>query len=525
ARWACGLRLVNKAVAAQFRGPQHTTVRLSQPVPHFAFAQHAGSEAMRRLTLRQRRVQLPCLTARSGSIPNLEWLFARGDDFMAPPPVEVLEAAAAAGQMEVCRWLREQGCTPTKGVLVAAAGSGQQAVCEWLLADGCLDDYYCETVAAAAARGGHVGLMDWLLLHIADEPDVFHLLQSAAEGCDLPTLQRLHRDHLDSNGGELPAGFYNGGPYNYIEHFSSTVFSRGVASPTADWQEKLVWLEGRQSVVTCDGALERADWRSRLEWLQQRGYPLNVHTAAHEAVQLGNVDALQYLLAEGAAVPSGPRHPASAADPRPPWLLSRDLMTLKVLHEYAGNVGMLNALIAAASQGCLATVTWLVGVLGADNVLFPELLVAAARSGCFELLAWLHEHGCECNESVFTAAADAGCEEQIEWLAERGYPMEEDGQPFTQAVLSSDLATLSCLQRLGCRMSQEEAAFTSAVEYCALRDIKELGGLRWMLEQGCPVDWTAVEQAAQSIGSHMGDSGRPNTVLRAWVKEQRAQRE
>ncbi|KXZ49369.1 hypothetical protein GPECTOR_22g963 [Gonium pectorale] len=65
-------RLVNKAAAAQFRGPDHTTFRLSQPVPPHAFAAHwLAPGATRGLPLGRRR-QLLCLTAASGVVANLE---------------------------------------------------------------------------------------------------------------------------------------------------------------------------------------------------------------------------------------------------------------------------------------------------------------------------------------------------------------------------------------------------------------------------------------------------------------------
>ncbi|PNH05498.1 hypothetical protein TSOC_008243 [Tetrabaena socialis] len=76
---ACALHLVNKATAAQFSTPQRTTVRLSQPVPHHAFLwRWAGPDAMRTLA-QQQRLELPRLTARSGSIANLEMMLARDD--------------------------------------------------------------------------------------------------------------------------------------------------------------------------------------------------------------------------------------------------------------------------------------------------------------------------------------------------------------------------------------------------------------------------------------------------------------
>ncbi|PNH01006.1 hypothetical protein TSOC_013128, partial [Tetrabaena socialis] len=197
---ACTLRLVNKATAAQFRGPQYATVRLSLQVPHHAFAwRWGGGGATRSLTVRQRK-QLPCLTARSGNIANLGVLLAQADP-TNPLEGPVMVAAASAGQLEVCRWPRQQGCPLPKDMFDAAARAGHKAVCEWLLDEGRLVH---EGAAFAAARGGHAGLMDWLLARTAgaQQRDDVHLLIMVAAGCDLPALQRLHHPYIDG----LPKG-------------------------------------------------------------------------------------------------------------------------------------------------------------------------------------------------------------------------------------------------------------------------------------------------------------------------------
>ncbi|PNG99695.1 hypothetical protein TSOC_014521 [Tetrabaena socialis] len=232
---ACALRLVNKATAAQFRGPQDRTVRLSQPVPHHAFVQRwGGVGALRSLTLFQRR-QLSCLTARSGSIANLEVLRVR-DDAACESDDEVLLAAARAGQLEVCRWLRQKGCPWDCWALDAAAEGGQhrqQAVCEWLLASGCP---WSEEAAGEAAKAGHVGLMDWLL-GTGHDHGVYTLASGVAEGCGLPTLRRLHSTHFTQQ----------------LDDFRGTVLAYAPGSATADWRAKVEWLEGQGYPRTAEG--------------------------------------------------------------------------------------------------------------------------------------------------------------------------------------------------------------------------------------------------------------------------------
>ncbi|PNH10874.1 Ankyrin repeat domain-containing protein [Tetrabaena socialis] len=514
---ACTLRLVNKATAAQFRKPQHTTVRLSVLVPRHAFAwRWGGPTATRSLTVRQRR-QLPCLTARSGSVANLEMLLVR-DDLTSPLEVKVLEAAAGAGQLDVCRWLRQQGVPLTHEMLDAAAGAGHVAVCEWLLAEGCLFSAYvmqraaggghwavCESLLAkgcpmkelavtAAARAGHVGLMDWLLERTADAPihRIYGLPEAVAAGCGLPTLQRLHRTCVGSWGEELLGGELG------------CVAAAAAGSPTADWQDKVEWLEGRgclRSYGACTAAAQRVDGRDRLEWLQQRGYPIS-NEVAYVAAQYGNTDALEFLLAQGVQLDW-----VSAGVDSVVYLAAHfgHLAALKVLRAQGARID-LRSITTAAANGDLPVVAWLVKVLGAATALTAGVYATAATPGSADLLAWLHQRGCAWDASVFASAAREGSEEQLEWLVERGCPMGDDGEPYQQALENGDLALLRCLWRLGCPWGPVGVTFTFAIKACHCytntRFLRKqlLLALPWLVEQGCPVDWAAAVLEAEKRG-------------------------
>ncbi|PNH08252.1 hypothetical protein TSOC_005253 [Tetrabaena socialis] len=103
----------------------------------------------------------------------------------------LLDAAAAAGQPEVCIWLRRKGYPYSSAALLEAASGGHRRMfCEWLVSERRPHD--CG-VAGEAARNGHTGLMDWLLgaARPIAAPSA-QMLVGAAEGCGLPTLQRLH---------------------------------------------------------------------------------------------------------------------------------------------------------------------------------------------------------------------------------------------------------------------------------------------------------------------------------------------
>ncbi|PNH03502.1 Ankyrin repeat domain-containing protein [Tetrabaena socialis] len=436
------LRLVNKAAAAQFSAPQHAVIRLSQPVPHHAFVRRWAS-------------------------PGLD----------------------------VCVWLRERGCTCLDGdVLTAAAGAGQQAVCEWLLTTGCLNHW--GAAAAAAARGGHVGLMDWLLALTINVQSIHCLLGGAAEGCSLPTLQRLLLTYLNTLPVAMPAVYGLG------------ILGASARSPTADWQAKVECLQSRSfpwTAAACTMAAAKADALPRLQWLRQRGYPFNSAVATN-AAGAGNVEALQYVLGQGVEVNAHMLQSAAEGG---------HVAVMEVLHARGASVGE-DAVRTAAAAGHLPAVAWLVERMGAGAALTTSVFAAAARAGSMELLGWLRERGCPWDATAFAAAVEGGSEEQLEWLVEKGCPMGDDGEPYARAARHGDLAMLRCLRRLGCPWGHDGSTLTHAVTgfTCDSRAVLQRM-FSWLLDQGCPVDWDAVEADAL----RKKDEG-----LVGWLHAQREQR-
>ncbi|PNH06642.1 Ankyrin repeat domain-containing protein [Tetrabaena socialis] len=502
---ACALRLVNKAAAAQFNTPQHTTIRLSQPVPHYWFERRWASPGAVRNLARRQRLELQRLTARSGSIANLELLLAR-DDLTPVLDTGVFETAAAAGQLTVCAWLRERGCACEEvEALVAAAGGGQQAVCEWLLANGCprVDNYWGAT--AAAARGGHVGLVDWLLLRADSTRDVAAavLPRAAAEGCNLDTLQRLHHTHVDTRPGELPSWL------------KPDLISAAAGSPTVDWQAKVEWLETRgypKTAEACRKAATESDALPRLQWLRQRSYPINMHAAAN-AAEAGDMEALQYVLGQGAEKdPLGIDVMQYAAKGGHVAVMEM----LDTMHERGAPMGK-ETVRTAAAAGHLPAVAWLVETLGADRALTTGVFAAAAQAGSMELLRWLRARGCPWDATVFAAGAEGGSEEQLKWLVDRGCLMGDDGEPYVRATRHGDLAILRCLRRLGCPWGADGSSITRAV-MLLIKDPYGSGGhvqrvLGWLLlDQSCPVDWDVAEAVAEQKG---------DAALTGWLQAQR----
>eukprot|EP00588_Corethron_pennatum_P010110 CAMPEP_0194273136 /NCGR_PEP_ID=MMETSP0169-20130528/6541_1 /TAXON_ID=218684 /ORGANISM="Corethron pennatum, Strain L29A3" /LENGTH=243 /DNA_ID=CAMNT_0039015997 /DNA_START=389 /DNA_END=1120 /DNA_ORIENTATION=+ len=68
-------------------------------------------------------------------------------------------AAARAGQLDVLKWLRNQGCQWSEATCNAAAAGGHLGVLQWAREKGCS---FSNRTCTAAASGGHLKVLQWL---------------------------------------------------------------------------------------------------------------------------------------------------------------------------------------------------------------------------------------------------------------------------------------------------------------------------------------------------------------------------
>ncbi|GFR45983.1 hypothetical protein Agub_g7456, partial [Astrephomene gubernaculifera] len=512
---ACTIRLINKAAAAQFSSPKHKIVRFSEPIPPHAFSQLCDNPgALRTSTFKQRR-QLLCLAARGGDLASLSvalTITGAGDILLAFS--EALEAAASACQLEACQLLRQQGC-PWGSALAAAAASNQLTACKWLLANGCP---WSEEAVYAAARGGHVDIMDWLLQHRPQGFRLLGLLGAVAEGCDLQTLLRMHSLCQQADLGDFP---------------SSRTLSAAASSRTPDWQAKVAWVEAQgvgKDATACVKAAACPDAVQRLGWLRQRGYSAACSMLACEAARRGNIDLLEDLLLlqqqdvrRWFRLHGDPEDSDDEPDPfehdatrfnLPACEMSYTasvaaaeghLRVLQWLYEHGCCRRMrarelCTVLCEAARGGHLHVVAWLVEVLGEEQLAkmrppdWAAVCSQAASSGGLELLRWLQQHrGCRLgDEGCFVGAVEAGCEEVLEWLVQLGCPLPANGAVYVTAARAADLATLRCLRRLDCPWDPAGATHADCVRAGCLPAV-----LRWLAEEGCPVAYWGHRPAGQ----------------------------
>ncbi|GFR45492.1 hypothetical protein Agub_g6820, partial [Astrephomene gubernaculifera] len=372
----------------------------------------------------------------------------------------------------------------------------------------------------AAARGGHVGLMEWLLQRRPVGGPHFaagSLLEAAVHGCPLACVLRLYRDCLGGQQRRLAQL----GP-----DVKGCIMAAAAGSRTPDWQAKVEWLEARgfpKPVDACIGAAKQPDALDRLTWLRRRGYPL-CRDVVLQAAERGNCDVLSNLMALCQMTRGEPAAKAAAGG---------QLAALQLLHDH-GRPMDVETVKAAASAGHLHVVVWLVETLGEALQLNPVVFNAAACSGNLALLRWLHEHGCPWGPGAICAAVSSGCEELLEWLLKLGqqegvpFPLPHLGRLYMAPALSHDLATLRWLQQAGCGWDSARYTFTDYLDWCLeVPTASAVPVLSWLLEAGCPVDWreakakaAQMEKAAQQCTR--GAAGMGGRKVRKWLNERAA---
>ncbi|KXZ42813.1 hypothetical protein GPECTOR_116g345 [Gonium pectorale] len=560
---AASFRQVNKAAAAQFSGPEHTIIRLSQPVPPHAFAAHwQAPGAMRGLTLSQRR-QLICATATTGSVANLEVAVQAAGCL---PSYRALQASASAGQLDTCRWLIEHGCLThphdrdsyidgpavrwADDIAFVAASGGHKHVCDYLKA--LQDKGWVMGCVIGAARGGHIALMEQMnqqrrprRRHARSQGvsvsanEAHFTLWAVAHGCDLATLQHFWVSMRPRRG-----------PVDSVH----TIMEAAAGSPTEDWAAKVEWLLGELGgdpsngvwLCTATEACSRPDALARLKWLRERGFPID-SSATVQLACTGNTQALQYVLAELGPAGDG-RERVRAIDLEDAARCGH-LAALQALHGAGWRLSNRCLVLAAAAGGQLQVLAWLMETLDGPVVqLGTDLFAAAARSGNVALLAWLRERGPAppaWRNDAYEAAAESGCEEMMEALAQAepakpnlpsrtcqaepakpgvwgvclrllsfalGFSAQAVGQPagvigptghqttgraYVAACVNGDLAMARCLRRLGVPWGHGQAGSTKVFTEAAAKGAP-LRMLRWLLEEGCPVDKAQAREAVES---------------------------
>ncbi|EFJ39446.1 hypothetical protein VOLCADRAFT_108631 [Volvox carteri f. nagariensis] len=524
----CTVKEINKAMTSQFR--EKVAIRLSQPVPHHAFNRHWSRPEAVHNFVRSKRRELLLLTARSGSLANLQVAVkAAGCELSS----EVFKAAAEGGNIEMCQWLQGEDCfflsenaaaaaarsghletvrwllqqlrdfrelqNAGSHAFMAAAYAGHQTVCEGLLEDGTPLKYW--TGLPGAARGGHVGLTHWLLQRFELEygsvsrvlwslmPDV---VKEASHGFDLAALQDLHQTFLR----------YGGDSGNYASRLlTGYTLAEALVSPTPDWRAKVEWLQAQgcrldgkqyikwEAIASLPDAVERTQ---RL--LVEVELEAVVECIFISAVHVDNLPLIHYLRVGRDWLPERTKEAVVTAARAGNMALLVELVTLGWLLD-----GW--TVLAAVEGGHLHILKWMdAGVVRKHMQELMQqhqaVLSYATSFGSVEVVEWLlNEVDLPWSgEKLLNAAVRAGSPAVLEWLVARGVPMGDDGELYITAAHCHDLVILYCLRQLGCPWGP--GIFSRAVY--SRRHGSTVKVLQWLHAEGCPVDWEKARSRAKN---------------------------
>ncbi len=546
---------------------------LSQPLPVHAeaWAVQAGQQHVHSLAF-QRKLGLLSTAAASGSEVNLEvalallqpsifpemllpgHTFRNGINNPAPPNPGVV--AVKAGHLHLLGWLQRHcpslasapgvleaaaehcdlaGLQEVWGlmsvepnqhmwVLEAAAGSATPdavAKLEWLMAVPGSTSRLQGSTAAAAARAGNLGVLQWLKGRGCAMATVGPL-QAALQHAGLAIAQWL----VDEGGCRLPGPGARGTWEQLLDR----------AAQGPDGVAKLQWLLGR-GAPPLDSEADKgrittlalsAAFSGQVEVVR---YLLAVHgpatvlalpdAAAHMAAHSGSIPVVECLLEAGLRFSSnaykGAAEAGSVAMVR--WLA-------QVARAPIGDLDICSSFVcewprgtAANRRGLMEAVQLLVGEVGLGGRVWTvdKVVATAAGHGDVALMRYLLQQKPVLQEPdgvTLVSVACLGSLALLEWLAAE-YPACLGGgwgsvSPYRWPAESGDRGTLTALERLGVPMVPQMSVPQAVALGC------EAPVLRWLAERGAPVGSEEDMEGAlaQRRPANWGDSGEAADVRR-----------
>ena len=202
--------------------------------------------------------------AAAGKLELLKYLRAKGAIFSATTCV----MAAGKGQLHIIKWLRENGCPWNERTPGIAAFKGQLSALKWARENACPWD---TATCAVAALGGKLEILMWLRAHGCPWDEI--TCAEAAEGGHLEVLQWAHE---------------NGCPWN-----AGTCYSAALGGKL----EILMWLRAHGcpwDETTCAIA-GRGAYLDVLQWAHENGCPWD-EEALDVAIECGSWTCLKYLV-------------------------------------------------------------------------------------------------------------------------------------------------------------------------------------------------------------------------------------
>ena len=323
-------------------------------------------------------------------------------------------AAAAAGHVEVLRWMVRRGRCPTDRTACAAAASrGQTAAlrcarfelgCEW-----------DESVAAAAAARGHVDTLD-LAVRLGCPWDQAQVVRRGAAAGHLSVVKWARAQALDRNRTRrrIRERTRTRAHRRAVAAAEAAAVAAASAAAEAAAEEETAGARLREAAAAAAAALEAEE---------ESDEDFDFITVAANAAEAGCLRILEYVESEIGSGGDG----AS----------TRCFIATKYVMDCAargGSVSVLSWLRSrgapfdehtcanAAGSGHLDALIWLRG-LGQRCRWNAMTTTRAANGGHFDVLIWSVENGCAWDENVALRSAAVGRIDILSWALERGCPL------------------------------------------------------------------------------------------------------
>ncbi|PNH11327.1 hypothetical protein TSOC_001854 [Tetrabaena socialis] len=441
---------------------------------------------------------------------KLDWLLAQGCPWSSVGTVPLRLAvrylagrlgpfsAAEQGRLDVLQMLHTRGVLPDGSCHLAALEVGRTDINRWLTAtvgvllpDGDAADSGASrgtTATTAAAYGGHVGALRWLL-----ETQGVRLRADGAEVMAAASSGRVEMLSYLLEPGAL-GGWADGRALLGGAAAVPRLLAAALAAAAAAGQVAAVRLlvevygtplsagvmtalvqHGGGGGATSGGGGGDGGGGSRsgggcctetLRWLLERGCPVDGSTVVH-ALLRGDMAAVQLL---HTAAPVGAFRGAAV--------------------ERIAQVGSLEALRWIVSHGA---------PLGGT-----ALMAVAAASGDLAKVKWLYDMRCDWDAATFREAAASGNHDLLRWLSATRCPMGTDGAAYLAPATrpdGPDWPTLRLLHSLGCEWGAGERELNTFVRMVRSVSLLPWGVelLVWMVESGCPYEPQVVGETAAAM--------------------------
>ncbi|GMF41367.1 unnamed protein product [Phytophthora fragariaefolia] len=340
---------------------------------------------------------------------------------------KVMEAAAAAGTVDVVEWLFKKCHASAEDALWSAQTNKQWETAKWILEncgivgpwidwdlpakDGALSflrylrshsiggpGFYTLQVAA---WNGHLEIVEWLHseLRVPFSPTVWH----AGDNGHLHVVKWLHENGYKHGRAAVMDSAAMYGQIHVVkwlhEHRAEGCSEQAMDGAALEGHLEVIrWLHENRSEGCTNAAMNAAASRGHLEvvkWLHTHRHEGCTHVAMDSAAENGHLNAVKWLQEN--------RNEGCTSAAMDSAASNGHLEVVKWLHENRSEGCTTKALDMAAENGHFNVVKWLHA--NRNEGCTTDAMDMAAANGHFAIVEWLHEHREEgCTVSAMTQA-------------------------------------------------------------------------------------------------------------------------